>query len=153
MLIFKAILAQTLYSEIKSYVYDIYRRRQAKKVHQSALTKVMQGSINKYFDITPIGRVLSRFMSDMNSFNFGTMYTIRSMFGNFSQGLFFCWFLGSITIWSVFPIVIAMFLTARFSVYASRVRIKVQRILAAQRSPQISILHQSLTGKATIRVF
>ena len=135
MLIFKAVLAQTIYNEVKSYVNEVYRRRNAKKVHQSALTKVMQGSVNKYFDITPIGRVLSRFMSDMNSFNYSIMYTIRNMFGNFSQGLFFCWFLGSITIWSALPILIAMYLTARFSVYASRVRIKVQKILSAQRSP------------------
>ena len=73
MLIFKVVLAQTIYNEVKSYVYEIYRRRNARVVHKSALTKVMQGSINKYFDITPIGRVLSRFMSDMNSFNYGIM--------------------------------------------------------------------------------
>ena len=138
---------------MKGYVYEIYRRRNAKIVYKSALTKVMQGSINKYFDITPIGRVLSRFLTDMNSFNYTIMWVIRDMFGNFAQGLFFCWFLGTITIWSVFPILIAMYLTARFSVYASRARIKLMRILAAQRSPQFSFLHQSLTGKATIRVF
>ena len=125
MLIFKVVLAQTIYNEVKSYVYEIYRRRNARVVHKSALTKVMQGSINKYFDITPIGRVLSRFMSDMNSFNYGIMWTIRGMISNFSQGLFFCWFMGSITVWSALPIVIAMYLTARFSIYASRVRIKV----------------------------
>ena len=77
----------------------------------------MSASINNYFDITPIGRVLSKFNADMNSFNSNIVWSFRNLFSNLAKGLFFCWFLGSITYWSILIILVFSFLTARYGVY------------------------------------
>ena len=40
-------------------IFMSYRNRElGTKVHGMALDKVMHGSVNKYFDVTPIGRVI-----------------------------------------------------------------------------------------------
>lgn len=40
-------------------IYMDYRNRElSAKVHKHALGKVMHGSVNKYFDVTPVGRVI-----------------------------------------------------------------------------------------------
>ena len=113
----------------------------------------MSASINKYFDITPIGRVLSKFNADMNAFNSNIVWTFRSIFTNISKALFFCWFLSSVAWWSVLAIIFFSYLTAGYGIYHARVRRKVNKVAQAHRSPQVSILHQALTGKMTIRVF
>jgi ABC-type multidrug transport system fused ATPase/permease subunit len=38
----------------------------AKLLHESLLNNVVHLSVSTFFDVTPVGRVLSRFSSDMN---------------------------------------------------------------------------------------
>ena len=42
----------------KNYYMSYRNRELSTKVHEKALEKVMHGSVNKYFDVTPIGRVI-----------------------------------------------------------------------------------------------
>ena len=43
-----------------------YRNRElGTKVHQIALDKIMHGSVNNYFDVTPIGRVITKFNNEI----------------------------------------------------------------------------------------
>ena len=45
-------------------LYTNYKGREVMKtVHKEALDKVMHGSINNYFDVTPVGRVIKLFNS------------------------------------------------------------------------------------------
>ena len=113
----------------------------AEKVHHDALTKVMSASINKYFDITPIGRVLSKFNSDMGAFNSHIMWIFRRLFSLASKALFLCWFLTTITYWSIIPIGSFFYLSARYGVYTQRVKTKMNKVVGAHRSPSTSILH------------
>ena len=41
-----------------------------KKLHNEMITRVTNAPINLFYDVTPIGRVLNRFSSDIN--NLGT---------------------------------------------------------------------------------
>lgn len=47
--------------------------RADKKLHERMIERVGNAPINLYFDITPIGRVLNKFSSDLND--------LSSMFG------------------------------------------------------------------------
>ena len=42
----------------KSMYVSYHNREMGTKVHKQALQKVMHGSVNEYFDVTPIGRVI-----------------------------------------------------------------------------------------------
>jgi len=45
-----------------------------KKLHEHMITKVTNAPINKYYDVTPIGRVLNKFSGDLNGLmTFGLM--------------------------------------------------------------------------------
>ena len=50
--------AKQLVVQGKSYYMGYRSRELGSKVHEQALDKVMHGSVNKYFDVTPIGRVI-----------------------------------------------------------------------------------------------
>ena len=43
------------------------------KVHSEALEKVMHGSVNKYFDVTPVGRIIQKFNTEVNIFKMTLM--------------------------------------------------------------------------------
>jgi ABC-type multidrug transport system fused ATPase/permease subunit len=47
-----------------------------KKLHEEMIKKVGNAPINLYFDVTPIGRVLNKFSSDLNDLSnmFGMMF-------------------------------------------------------------------------------
>jgi len=48
--------------------------RADKKLHEHMITAVTNAPINKYYDITPIGRVLNKFSGDLNELStFGPM--------------------------------------------------------------------------------
>jgi ATP-binding cassette subfamily C (CFTR/MRP) protein 1 len=47
-----------------------------RKLHEQMITRVVNAPINLYYDVTPIGRVLNKFSSDLNdlSSSIGSMY-------------------------------------------------------------------------------
>ena len=48
--------------------------RADKKLHEHMITKVTNAPINKFYDVTPIGRVLNKFSGDLNGLStFGPM--------------------------------------------------------------------------------
>jgi len=62
--------------------------RADRKLHEQMIEKVGNAPINLYFDVTPIGRVLNKFSSDLNDLSgwFGMMYGAElSMFYSLAQ--------------------------------------------------------------------
>jgi len=62
--------------------------RADKKLHEEMIEKVGHAPINLYYDVTPIGRVLNKFSSDLNDLSnwFGMMYGAElSMFYSLLQ--------------------------------------------------------------------
>ena len=72
----------------KSYFMAQRSREMGTKVHANALDKVMHGSVNKYFDVTPIGRVIQKFNSEIQVFRGGLVANISSSFNMLSMACF-----------------------------------------------------------------
>jgi hypothetical protein len=54
-LILYATIINSVFNMTKQFIYDMFKREISRKAHALALNKVVHGSVNRYFDITPIG--------------------------------------------------------------------------------------------------
>ena len=58
------------------------------KVHAASLEKIMHGSMNKYYDVTPIGRVVQKFNSEIGVFRGNLVWSITQVATNLSKAFF-----------------------------------------------------------------
>ena len=64
---------------------EMYMSKKSKEmgrgVHHALFSKVMNAPINLFFDVTPVGKVFSRFSRDINVFNGAIFSGFRRIFG------------------------------------------------------------------------
>jgi len=124
----------------------------SKNVHRKLIDSIVSAPL-KFFDCTPIGRVLNRLSADMN--------VIDEKMTNSFECLLFCAFnvIGGIVMNSVFvpyfiipvvPVFILFFVVQRFFIASCR---ELQRLECVTRSPILAHVSQSLNGLTTIRAF
>ena len=51
----------------RSFIMFFYNFKLATKLHEEMVARLLKAPINLYFDITPIGRVLSKFTKDLSA--------------------------------------------------------------------------------------
>jgi len=79
-------------------IYLSHRNREiGTKAHSQALEKVMHGSVNEYFDITPIGRVIQQFNSEIHVFRLGLLHTFQGVLKFVSKAAFCIGFLVTVS--------------------------------------------------------
>jgi len=135
-----------------NYYVVIGGLRASKVLHQELLRKITRAKV-RFFDTTPIGRIVNRFSSDMS--------TIDDEVSNGLQGLFGCFvtIVGIIVLISsnmpmfmipAFFIVAAYGVVAAFYVPISR---DLKRLNSNSRSPILNHFNETLNGLATIRAY
>lgn len=117
------------------------------------IEKVGNAPINKYFDITPIGRLLNKFSSDLNELS----QWMAMLYGselNYFYALLQVVIIAAVAVYwfiVIFPLLIAV----AFYVY-NDVRSTIQetqRIEKMTKSPIVTYLQESISGTSTIRAF
>lgn len=117
------------------------------------IEKVGNAPINLYYDVTPIGRVLNKFSSDLNDLSgwFGMMYGAElSMFYSLLQVVIIA-AVALIYFTFIFPLLIVV----AFFIY-SEVKLTIRetsRLEKMTKSPIVSYLQESISGTSTIRAF
>lgn len=73
-LIFAVLTALSITLRVGSILW--FSLKSDRKLHEEMITRVVNAPINLYYDVTPIGRVLNKFSSDLNdlSSSIGNMY-------------------------------------------------------------------------------
>ena len=124
----------------------------SKNLHQKLINSILSAPL-KFFDRTPIGRILNRLSADMN--------VIDAKLNSSFECVMFCAFnvIGAIAMNSVFvpyfiipvvPVFLLFFIVQRFFIASCR---ELQRLECVARSPVLAHVSQSLNGLTTIRAF
>lgn len=123
-----------------------------KKLHNSMMKKVVSAPINLFFDITPIGRLINKFSTDLNQ-----QARMATIYGNFLGRLYILLqvvIVATYTLW-YFVFLFPMLLVFSFKLYwnVAKTLKETNRILATTSSPLISNLTETIQGTSTIRAF
>ncbi|XP_044572437.1 multidrug resistance-associated protein 1 isoform X1 [Drosophila ananassae] len=127
--------------------------RAAKVIHNDLLRVIIRGSVCRFYDVTPIGRLLNSFSGDMDVIDEELPATLDSF-------MTFIWMvLATIVVISlstpiflavIVPIAILYYFAQRFYVATSR---QLMRLESVSRSPIYSHFGETVTGASTIRAY
>ena len=121
--------------------------------HEGLLQRTMGAPIS-FFDVTPLGRILNRFSSDMSVIDEELSQTISQVFNSYSQCLGAIGAVAGSTK-GTFLILIIPLLIAYNSIQAffRKTNTVIARLEAISRSPIYSEFSQALTGVNSIRAY
>ena len=133
------------------FLYEGWRA--GRKLHEEMLGRILEAPINTYFDVTPIGRVLNKFSSDLNKVE--TLLPI-----NFNSFLVLSFQLVQVMIVAAFAnyllvLLFPVFLLLSFCLLKHIIKSirEIARLVATSKSPVISFMSESIQGTSTIRAF
>ncbi|EQC32351.1 hypothetical protein SDRG_10098 [Saprolegnia diclina VS20] len=125
----------------------------SKSLHQRLFTKVLSAPVNTFFDLTPVGRILNRFSSDLDQ--------VDSQLPFF--GILFLQFLFQILAVAVVcaatsPFILILYLPLFYLFYKIQVYYNVssgdlKRMDSTTRSPVVNLISETINGLSTIRAF
>ncbi|KAL3658768.1 hypothetical protein V7S43_016137 [Phytophthora oleae] len=127
--------------------------RSAKNLHEELFQHVLSAPITRYFDVTPIGRILNRFSNDLDQMDSVLPQQYQMMFQNVAMSV------GSLVVSAVssywicvayIPMLVVFVFTGRYFNKTSR---EVKRLEGISRSPVYNLFGETLAGLQTIRAF
>ncbi|KAJ1801380.1 hypothetical protein LPJ59_000345 [Coemansia sp. RSA 2399] len=124
----------------------------AQNIHKELLCKVMHAA-PRFFDLTPVGRIVNRFAGDMNSIDQGSISSIVDWLSGFVTLTVTVVIILSVIPMFVFPAVLVVAAYAMIAYYYLITIREIRRIQSASMSPIISIFSEMINGVATIRAF
>ncbi|KAG0309742.1 hypothetical protein BGZ98_008878 [Dissophora globulifera] len=124
----------------------------SRTLHQRLLRKISRAKV-RFFDTTPIGRIVNRFSSDMSTIDEEVSNNVQGLFGSIVT------IVGIIVIISIsMPafMIAAVFIVAIYAVIASfyvPISRDLKRLNSNSRSPILNHFNETLVGIATIRAY
>ncbi|KAL4147191.1 hypothetical protein PRNP1_010947 [Phytophthora ramorum] len=127
--------------------------RSAKNLHDELFQRVLSAPVNRYFDVTPTGRILNRFSNDLDQMDSVLPQQYQMMFQNVAMSV------GSVVVSAVssywicvayIPLVVMFVFTGQYFNKTSR---EVKRLEGVSRSPVYNLFGETLAGLQTIRAF
>ncbi|KAJ2784706.1 hypothetical protein GGI15_002181 [Coemansia interrupta] len=124
----------------------------SEKIHDNMLLGVMHSPMS-YFDVTPMGRIINRFSSDMMTCDLTIPWAISAIF------IVMFNIISSVAVIGIsMPILLAAFVPIFFvyrhiqHMYSASSR-EISRIVSSTRSPVYSHIQETISGAASIRAF
>jgi ABC-type multidrug transport system fused ATPase/permease subunit len=135
------------------YAWTLYGTYQASiNLHNQLLYRVLYSPL-RFFEVTPIGRILNRFSKDMESIDTSVMDTLKFFTEKVLDGVTIIAVIGSI----VPPFLLVVPFVAFVFGYVSSVYLRCSRELkrfeSISRSPIYAQFSETLSGVCTIRAF
>ncbi|KAF0700286.1 Aste57867_9194 [Aphanomyces stellatus] len=125
----------------------------SKHLHATILNHVLHAPIPSFFDVTPVGRILNRFSSDLSQVD-----NMVPMLGLHIFGLVFQILASLVVCAATSPYVLLVYVPlvavlARLRTVYSASSNALKRMDSVSRSPVLNLLSEVMTGGATIRAF
>ncbi|CAK4398566.1 unnamed protein product [Aphanomyces euteiches] len=125
----------------------------SRTLHAKLFKKVIQAPVNTFFDVTPVGRVLNRFSSDLDQVDsilpfFGVL---ALQFGFQIAGVIVVCAATSPYILIVYVPLVWLF--QKIQVFYNRTSAELKRLESISRTPVINLISETINGISTIRAF
>ncbi|EQC32279.1 hypothetical protein SDRG_10027 [Saprolegnia diclina VS20] len=125
----------------------------SKHLHQRLFAKVVHAPINTFFDVTPIGRILNRFSSDLDQVDgqlpfFGLM-TLQFLFQILAI-VVVCAISSPFILLVYLPLALLFY---KIQVYYNKTSAELKRMDSTTRSPVLNVIAETINGLSTIRAF
>jgi len=127
--------------------------RSARNLHDELFRRVLRAPVNRYFDVTPVGRILNRFSNDLDQMDSVLPQQYQITFQNLSMCIS-CLVVSAIASYWIgvsYVPAIAMFLLA--GQYFNKTSREVKRLEGISRTPVFNLVGETLNGLQTIRAF
>ncbi|KAJ2809166.1 hypothetical protein H4R20_000345 [Coemansia guatemalensis] len=146
-------LIHTLMNSLKSFV--LWTRcsiRASSEIHDNMLTSVMRSPMS-FFDVTPIGRIINRFSSDLARLDDmlpRSIFDITNTFTKIAAAAIVISYTTPLILLLVPPLLIFYRKDQQRFLYSSR---ELRRLESTTRSPIIAHILESINGMSTIRAY
>lgn len=142
-------------NKIREIMFTKAKRAMGKDVHKVTLRRVLLAPVNTFFDVTPMGKIMNIFMSNLNVFEHQVLNAPNSIFEMLSHVLVVFSMMFALGNWVIMvPIIIMMLILGRMIskpyIYADNQLHKVGQTIW---TPIHSYFHESMRGKSIIRAF
>ncbi|KAI8923601.1 ABC transporter type 1, transmembrane domain-containing protein, partial [Entophlyctis helioformis] len=124
----------------------------SRRVHDNLLEKILHAPL-RFFEITPVGRILNRFSKDIENLDNTVIESIENFVARIIQGVTIISIIGSITppfLVIAIPIMGVYMMVSRMYLNTSR---ELKRLESVSRSPIYAQFSETLAGVATIRAY
>ena len=146
------IIGEVLFTAIASFLFVKFAIRAGSQLH-AGLTQSVSRATTTWFDITPVGRIITRFSKDIDFIDVQLPQLVEQTI------VFFFMLIGIIASIAVgTPYVLILFAVAAIgfgalTLHYRKTSIQVQRLEALSRAPIFSHFTETLEGSVTIRAF
>jgi len=141
-----------LLSEIRGILFSHMMLHAARGVHDDAFQTLMQAKLS-FFDVTPMGRVLSRFSGDVDVMDVLLPEVVETSFSLLIRSLFSFIMIAIVFVWFLIPMAVLMAVFVSFFLRFRPSLRMMKRIDATARSPILSLVESTASGLTTLRAF
>jgi ABC-type multidrug transport system fused ATPase/permease subunit len=124
----------------------------SKKIHEELLDSVLGGTV-RFFNTTPLGRIINRFSKDIDTIDGGLGSMIRTMVSMIASLLARLFLVAAIVPGFIVPAAIISFLYFQYAIIYLRTGRSLRRLEATLRSPIFSGFSELLDGVISVRAF
>ena len=138
---------------LRALVMANHRLGTSTTLHRNVLRRVMAAPVS-FFDVTPLGRILNRFSSDMNVIDEDLQQTISQVTNSFFQTLGALGAVAGATKGTFLLLMVPLIIIyQRVQRYFRNTNTTVARLEAVSRSPIYADFSQALAGVSSIRAY
>ena len=136
-------MAVVIFIIIRVSILILMSLRSAKTAHNHILKHVLQGPINLFYDVTPIGKILNRFSKDLQVLDNSLCFNIGSFFACSYQSLAALIVAAVAVKWILVAIGLMTFIAICLFRFALTAYKDLNRVESVTKSPILSFLQET----------
>ena len=127
------------------------------KATRTIFTKMIEAlvnaPVNKFYDVTPTGRILNRLSKDQNAIDLQLLFALNASIGQIFQVFSIICLVGYIVPYLLIGIPFAMYLALKIQNFYLASSRELMRLESISRSPIVQNFSETVSGLSTIRAF